>query len=224
MSDTTINPGAQLHEEGDVYRTTSRAAIVSLTMAILGLSAFMMEWLAIIPLIGLFIGVVALNSIKKYPDELLGRPYALAGVVMCAILIIAAPAYHIYEYATEVPEGYTRVSFFSLMANKGQQDVPTPDSLQWNGQQVFIKGYVHPSSMSSIQAKKFVLVPDLGTCCFGGQPPLTHMIEVSLTGDEYARKDMRKKRLAGKFTVNSYLKPIDGLQGVYYQLRADILK
>lgn len=224
MSETTFNSAAQLHEEVDIYRTTSRAAIVSLAIAVLGLSAFMMEWLAIVPLIGLFIGVVGLNSIKKYPEELLGRQYALAGIALSSILLIAAPAYHVYVYATEVPEGYTRVSFFSLMANKGQDDVPTPDSLQWNGQQVFIKGYVHPSSMSSLQAKKFVLVPDLGTCCFGGQPPLTHMIEVTLTGDEYARKDMRKKRLAGKFTVNSYLKPIDGLQGVYYQLRADILK
>lgn len=110
------------------------------------------------------------------------------------------------------------------MADKGQPDVPTNDALQWNGQQTFIKGYVHPSSMSSPEAKKFVIVPDLGTCCFGGQPPLTHMIEVTLTGDQYAHKDYYKKRLAGKFTVNNYLKPIDGLQGVYYQLQADILK
>jgi hypothetical protein len=78
--------------------------------------------------------------------------------------------------------------------------------------------------MSSYEAKKFVIVPDLGTCCFGGQPPLTHMIEVTLTGDQYAHKDFRKKRLAGTFSVNPYLKPVDGLQGVYYQLRADILK
>lgn len=224
MSETTINYGAQLNEETDIYRTTSRAALASLAFAILGLSAFMMEWLAVVPMIGLFIGVVGLNSIKKYPDELLGRQYAVAGIALSVVLLVAAPAYHAYIYATEVPEGYTRVSFYSLMADKNQPDVPTPDSLQWNGQQVFIKGYVHPNSMSSLEAKKFVIVPDLGTCCFGGQPPLTHMIEVTLTGDQYAHKDFRKKRLAGKFNVNPYLKPIDGLQGVYYQLRADILK
>jgi hypothetical protein len=73
-------------------------------------------------------------------------------------------------------------------------------------------------------AKKFVLVPDLGTCCFGGQPPLTHMIEVSLSGEEYARKSYRKQRLAGTLHVNRSLKPIEGLTGVYYQLKADILK
>ncbi|MEM8733902.1 MAG: hypothetical protein AAGG44_06765, partial [Planctomycetota bacterium] len=68
-----------------------------------------------------------------------------------------------------------------------------------------------------------VLVPDLGTCCFGSQPPLTHMIEVSLTGDQYARKSFRKQRLAGTLRINRDMKPVDGLTGVFYQLRADIL-
>lgn len=210
--------------EADDYRSTSRAAVIALVLAILGLSAFTAPWLVILPLLSVFAGIVGLNAIKKFPDELLGKPLAFAGILISSITLVVAPAYHGYIYATEVPEGYTRVSFFTLMADKGQPDVPTNDAMQWNGQQIFIKGYVHPSSMSSYEAKKFVIVPDLGTCCFGGQPPLTHMIEVTLTGDQYAHKDFYKKRLAGKFTVNSYLKPIDGLQGVYYQLRADILK
>jgi Protein of unknown function (DUF3299) len=210
--------------EADDYRSTSRAAVIALVLAILGLSAFTAPWLVILPLLGVFAGIIGLNAIKKFPDELLGKPLALAGILISSITLVIAPAYHGYIYATEVPEGYTRVSFFTLMADKGQPDVPTNDAMQWNGQQIFIKGYVHPSSMSSYEAKKFVIVPDLGTCCFGGQPPLTHMIEVTLTGDQYAHKDFYKKRLAGKFTVNSYLKPIDGLEGVYYQLRADILK
>ncbi len=210
--------------EADDYRSTSRAAVIALVFAVLGLTAFVLPWLAILPLIGVFAGIVGLNAIKKFPDELLGKPLAIAGLAISGLTLVIAPAYHGYIYATEVPEGYTRVSFFTLMADKGQPDVPTNDALQWNGQQIFIKGYVHPSSMSSPEAKKFVIVPDLGTCCFGGQPPLTHMIEVTLTGDQYAHKDFYKKRLAGKFTVNNYLKPIDGLQGVYYQLRADILK
>jgi hypothetical protein len=50
------------------------------------------------------------------------------------------------------------------------------------------------------------------------------MIEVTLTGDQYATKSLRKNRLAGKLRVNGNMKPVDGLTGVYYQLRADILK
>jgi hypothetical protein len=198
--------------------------VISIVFAVLGISSLSIAFLILLPLIGFFSGVLALQSIKRFPEELLGKPLAQIGLGMSAVLLVAAPAYHGYVYATEVPEGYSRVSFFSLMSDTGQPDIPTQDALQWDGKQVFIKGYVHPTSMSTYEAKKFVIVPDLGTCCFGGQPPLTHMIEVTLTGDQYAHKDLRKKRLAGTFSVNPYLKPVDGLQGVYYQLRADILK
>lgn len=209
--------------ESDVFQTLSRAAVGAIAFAVLGLLAFVHPMFTVIPVLGLFSGIIALNAIRKFPDELLGRPLALAGLVIAGLTLIAAPAYHAFVYATEVPEGFSRVSFYSLMADKNQADVPTPDALQLNGQQIFIKGYVHPNSMSSQESKRFVIVPDLGTCCFGGQPPLTHMIEVTLTGDQYAHKDLYKKKLAGKFTVNPVLKKIDGLQGVYYQLRADLL-
>lgn len=148
--------------EADDYRSTSRAAVIALVLAILGLSAFTAPWLVILPLLGVFAGIIGLNAIKKFPDELLGKPLAIAGLAISGLTLVIAPAYHGYIYATEVPEGYTRVSFFTLMADKGQPDVPTNDALQWNGQQIFIKGYVHPSSMSSYEAKKFVIVPDLG--------------------------------------------------------------
>jgi Protein of unknown function (DUF3299) len=210
--------------ESDVYQAMSRAAVISIVFAVLGISSLSVAFLILLPLIGFFSGVLALQSIRRFPDELLGKSLAQVGIGLSAVLLVVAPAYHGYIYATEVPDGYTRVSFFSLMSDTGQPDVPTQDALQWDGKQVFIKGYVHPTSMSTYEAKKFVIVPDLGTCCFGGQPPLTHMIEVTLTGDQYAHKDLRKKRLAGTFSVNPYLKPVDGLQGVYYQLRADILK
>ena len=42
----------------------------------------------------------------------------------------------------------------------------------------------------------------MGTCCFGGEPKLTDMIEVKLEGSlaiEYAR---RKRKLAGTFKVD----------------------
>lgn len=226
MTNTLVAPASEALSgtDSEVYRAMSRAAVVSIVFAILGISALSVPLLLVLPLIGFFSGVLAIQAIKRFPDELLGKPLAQIGLAISALLLVVAPLYHGYVYATEVPEGYTRVSFFSFMSDKGQADIPTPDAMQWNGKQIFIKGYVHPTSMSSFEAKKFVLVPDLGTCCFGGQPPLTHMIEVTLTGDQYAHKDLRKKRLAGTFTVNPYLKPIDGLQGVYYQLRADVLK
>ena len=52
--------------------------------------------------------------------------------------------------------------------------------IELDGKQIFVKGYVHPGVSSVSKLKKFVLVPDMGTCCFGGDPAPTDMIEVTL--------------------------------------------
>lgn len=208
----------------EVYQSVSRAAIASLVLGVLGLSAFPILLLIALPACGLILGLVALNGFRKFPEELLGKPLAVAGLTLCGLTLLLAPTYHTYVYMTEVPEGYTRVDFASLTSKLGEPDVPPSEVLALDGQPVFIKGYIHPTSMDSMLAKRFVLVPDLGTCCFGGQPPLTHMIEVSLSGDQRAQKSYRKQRLAGTLRVEPHLKPVDGLTGVFYQLQADILK
>ena len=111
--------------------------------------------------------------------------------------------------------------FATLTSPKNAPDQPPAEALKFDGKKIFVKGYIHPTSMDAPRAKKFVLVPDLGTCCFGGQPPLTHMIEVTLSGDDFAKKSMRTQKLSGTLRVNRQLKPIEGLQGVYYTLQAD---
>jgi len=47
------------------------------------------------------------------------------------------------------------------------------------------------------------------------------MIEVRLTGDQFAHKSFRRHSLAGTLQVRPYIKPVDGLQGVFYELDAD---
>lgn len=217
--------GSALSSDGvEVYQSVSRAAIGSLVLGVLGLSAFPILVLLALPVFGLVLGLIALRGFRKFPNELLGKPLAFAGLALCGLTCVLAPAYHGYIYMTEVPEGYTRVDFAALTSKLGEPDVPPSEVLALDGQPVFIKGYIHPTSMDSMLAKRFVLVPDLGTCCFGGQPPLTHMIEVTLSGDQRAQRSYRKQRLAGTLHVNPHLKPVDGLTGVFYQLQADILK
>lgn len=213
-----------LSGDADVYKSVSRAAIASVVLGVFGLTAFPIIFMLILPMMGLVFALLAFNAFRKFPEEMLGKPLAVVGLILCGITCTLAPVYHTYVYMTEVPEGFERVDFGKLKSGLGQPDVPPVEALALNGKQVFIKGYIHPTSMDTVLAKRFVLVPDLGTCCFGGQPPLTHMIEVSLSGDLRARKSYRKQRLAGTLQVNPNLKPIEGLTGVFYQLRADILK
>jgi len=206
-----------------IYQSVSRGAVASLVLGLLGLLSFFFIGLLLFPIVSLLLGIGALLSIRKYPGELLGKPVAWSGIALATGTLATAPAYHAYIYATEVPPGYDRIAFSTLISPKGLPDLPPSEALALDGQQVFVKGYIHPTSMDSPRAKKFVLVPDLGTCCFGGQPPLTHMIEVTLSGDNFATKSMRKQKLAGTLHVNRTLKPIDGLEGVYYTLKADYI-
>lgn len=208
----------------EVYQAVSRAAVAAVVLGLLGLTAFFTPFLVPLSIVGLAFAVIAFRALRKYPGELVGKPIAAVGAFLCVASIVLAPTWHAYVYATEVPEGYVRVNFSTLMSDTKGPDRPTQAALDLDGESVFIAGYIHPSSMDTAMSKRFVIVPDLGTCCFGGQPPLTHMIEVTLSGDEYATKNMRRKKLAGTLRVNPNLKPVDGLTGVYYQLRADVLK
>jgi hypothetical protein len=213
-----------VESDAGVYQAVSRSAVASLVLGILGISAFTFAGLIILSIAGLASAFMAMRAFRLFPTEYLGRPIAVMGGILSGLILIAAPALHTYVYLTEVPEGYTRVDFWDFTSPAGKPDAPTKVAIDLNGQQVFIKGYIHPTSMDSLQAKRFVLVPDLGTCCFGGQPPLTHMIEVTLTGEQYATKSFRKQRLAGTLKVNDGIKPVEGLTGVFYQLKADVLK
>ena len=208
----------------EVYQSVSQAAVASLVLGIFGLASLLFAPMIAVPFVGMIFAVLAFRAFRKFPEEYLGRPLAYIGATLCGLMLLIAPTWHAYVYLTEVPEGYARVDFGALMSDPGKADVPTEFAVEINGEPIFIKGYIHPTSMDSLQAKRFVLVPDLGTCCFGGQPPLTHMIEVSLTGEQYATRSYTRQRLAGTFKVNEGLKPIEGLTGVYYQLKADVLK
>ena len=166
-------------------------------------------------------GFVAFQNLKKYPNELIGGSVAWVGIFLSVCMVVGAPIRHIYIYNTEVPEGFERIQFTWLNSPTNAPDLPTQEAINYNGKKVFLKGYIHPTSISSNAAKTFVLVPDYGTCCFGGQPRLTNMIEVRLVNDKYAERSLRCRSLAGILAVHPYLKPIEGLEGVYYELEAE---
>ncbi len=210
-------------EAGDAYgyRSVSRAAVFAIVFALLGLLSWYSELLLFLPILGLGFAFVAFRNLRRYPAELIGKEVAIAAAVIAALTLIVAPTRHIYIFNTELPDGYERISFSALKSRLGGDDVPPASAYELNGKKVFLKGYIHPSSLSSSAAKTFILVPDWATCCFGTQPPLTHMIEVRLTSDQFAQKDVRRHSLAGTLQVRPFIKEVDGLKGVYYELEAD---
>jgi len=203
------------------YRSLSRAAVIGVVFGLLGLLSWYFPLLLALSAVGLFSSLIALRNLKRFPAELSGKPVALVGMVLSALVLIASPIRHTVIYYTELPDGYERISFSALKSPTGGPDFPPQSAMELDGKKVFLKGYIHPTSLASSAAKTFILVPDWATCCFGQQPPLTHMIEVRLVGDKFATKSVRRHSLAGTLQVRPYLKPVDGLQGVFYELEAE---
>ena len=184
------------------YRAMSSTAIASLVFALIAALMGFFVWPALgFAIIGLAVGVMALSKINAYPDEFDGKQIAVIGLVLNLIVLIGGASMHAYIYLTEVPDGYSRVQFYELQQPENGPNQPTERAVEINGDPVFLKGYIHPSSGSGL-LKNFILVPDLGTCCFGGQPKSSDMVEVNLTGGQTTKAGFRKKKLAGTFKVN----------------------
>ena len=205
------------------YRSLSLLAVASFAMAVLGVPALIMPLLLVLPAMGIFFGLLGVRSIRARRTELAGLGLAWAGLALCVLLLTVGSARASYIYATEVPDGYARVSFRELQPVRERPDLPVPPSaIDLDGQRVFVKGYVYPDERGA-QLKQFVLVPDLGTCCFGGQPKLTDMIEITLDDPLRTQYSRRKHKLGGILKVDTRIKPISGLEGVYYRLEADYM-
>ncbi|HTN74307.1 MAG TPA: hypothetical protein VL096_03640 [Pirellulaceae bacterium] len=207
-----------------VYRTLSKAALLSPILGIFALAGLAFPSLLVLAVAGFALALVGLSSIRRYPDEYSGRWLAITGLVFCSLLAIGGTTMHAVEYATEVPEGYQRISFYDLNPEDPKAPaLPPPGAVALNGQQVFIKGYVFPDGQGD-DIKQFVMIPDLKTCCFGGQPKLTDMILVTLREPHRTVYNQRRRKLTGVLKVNSYLHPVSGVTGVFYELDAESIQ
>lgn len=221
-----VYESSEMEPEYQPYRAMNSLGIVSLAIGLVSIYFAALAWtLAMIPILGIIIGVRGIWSIKKHPDEYVGMPIAVAGVVLCVLTWVGGWSWLTYDYMTEVPPGYARLTYSQL-----QPDVKTaPGTLQipqsamdFNGKRVFVKGYVYPGATTS-NIKTFVLCRDNGDCCFGGKPKLTDMILVELVDPLRLRYSPNLQKLAGTFRVKPG-QATENLGGVLYQLEADYLK
>jgi hypothetical protein len=225
MSDSSATlSDSFLGESIEDYRALSRAAVGGFVLGLIGLLGFSWYPILVFPVVGGFLAFIGLSNIRKYPDELTGKPFALAGGLLSLVTLAFAPALHVYTYLTEVPEGYERISFSQLKGQFIDVDVPPESAVALDGKPIFLKGYILPTSVASSSASRFILVPDLATCCFGGEPKKTHMVEVVLSQEATAKFRLRQVKLAGTLHVNPVPNSVEALQSGFYQLKADIYR
>lgn len=209
------------------YQSISKSAVASIVFTILGLTAYLSQIFVVLPILGIGFGVVALASIRRYPDELVGSLPAKIGLITSGVIFVTALGMHSYIYATEVPEGYQRITFWDLRDNPKVTSIPFSEKAkEFDGEKVFLKGYVRPGTGRKTGLKEFILVGDFGDCCFGGNPDPTEIVAIDIKIDETVDSTLSLRRIGGVFKLNPASIPIneEGLPNIYYTIEADYIR
>jgi len=231
-------------EESDAYDQYRSLSVAAVTALIFGaLSALMLPVfiiagvLLIVPLMGTLLGVFAVWTVVSRPEEFTGKRLAVAGLGLSAAMLVTGGVLNYQLNKIEVPAEYVGkevyfwelqpeedIDFQYLLRMRGRNaELPLPErATELDGKKVFITGYVYPGERR-YGLDKFVMVPDKGTCCFGGQPKLTDMIEVKLAEPLRVDYSMWRRGVGGTLRVHKRLQSRDQLTGVIYQLEADYL-
>jgi hypothetical protein len=180
MSTATLKyEAADLADDTLQYRALHIGAIIGLSLGML--SVFMVITaassfegcllVAPLPILGIVVSLWSLSRIRRDPEYYTGRPIARLGLLLSLGFLVGGVGYGGYVFATEVPEGYTRISFAGMKPDELEQRsgvIVPPEIAALDEKRVFIKGYIRPDSISiSRGIKNFLLVRDNNQCCFG---------------------------------------------------------
>ena len=198
-------------EEG--YRAVGPLAIAAALFTLLSPFICFDPLLGLIPCLGIYLSIRAIGRIKAEPDHFTGLGIARFALAFSVALLVGGLGAHAYIYNTEVPEGFDRITFENLSPDPSVVGQAYPPKIeQLNGKKVFIKGYMKPGFASS-QIRDFLLVRDMGECCFGTTNPIiTDRIKIHLTNPEGIDYGLGVKAW-GVFRFDPKRQP-----GVYYYL------
>jgi hypothetical protein len=186
--DSAMADHEQLH-----YRALHTGALIGLVLGVLSIfvvitAANTLDGCLLvtpIPVLGIFISLRALSKIRQQPEAYTGRTIAMLGLVLSLVFLVSGVAYGGYVYATEVPDGYTRISFGGMKPDEVQERggvlIP-PEIAALDGKKVFIKGYMRPDSVTvSRGIDRFLLVRDNNQCCFGDLSKIKFYDQIDVT-------------------------------------------
>ncbi len=206
------------------YQALSSAAVSALATSVLSCLALLDWWLGLIPVVSITLAIYALRLIRARSGELTGGGLAKVAIMLSIFFLAVGWSRLGYIYATEVPDGYRRIGYAVLQpqVEVSGQTIP-PAALALDGQKVFIKGYVYPGAQTKA-IRRFLLVRDQGSCCFGGNPKLTERIQVSLSDPRGMAYTAGICKVAGLFRVEVNPSAVDGPGGIIYHLDEAMLR
>ncbi len=212
----TVEVDSEFGDEVELqYRALHTGALIALVLGIVSVfvvvtAASSFEWCLLtapIPAVGILVAVRALTTIRQHPEQYAGAGLAKAGLVLSVIFLVGGVAYGGYVYATEVPDGYARLSFTDMkpseLDERAGKAIPA-DVAELDGKKVFIKGYIRPDSITVQRGiDRFLLVRDNQQCCFGDLSKINYFdqIDVVMLGDKRVDYSQGVIRIGGTLHV-----------------------
>ena len=175
--------------------------------ALFSLTAFIMDWLLLVPVVGTLLAALAIWQIHRSKGAYGGQKAAWALLAVLITELVSASGLYAYSYATEVPEGFRRVSFaseiskFDLNTVDGALQIPE-EVQELNELPVFLKGYMYPERETA-NKQRFVLCKDMGQCCFGGNSKPSDMIVIEMDKHKTVNHQTGLVSVAGIFQTNA---------------------
>ena len=206
FSEPSAEAAASELERYQAYRAVSAPAVASFGLGLLSVLTFFQWVFAVVPLLGILLGLAALRQLRSRPYELTGLPMALAGIILSTVMLPAGCGWLYYVYATEVPPDAVRISYDLFKPTPEEMEkgeFPPPAAQEMDGQRVFLKGYMFPGTKSH-EVKEFTLCRDSGECCFGGQPKPWDMVRVIMKDPPRAENTTWQRKVAGVLRVRPY--------------------
>jgi hypothetical protein len=241
MSTATLDTGMTTYASEDdnlQYRAIHIGAVLGIALAVLSLaftlvaassSAEACMGVSFLNLAPLICCAWARSRIRREPERYSGQSMATIGLVLSLLLLVGGVSYGGYVYATEVPDGYSRISFGTMKPDELQERgglIVPPEVSSLEGKNVFIKGYIRPDSVPVMHGiDQFLLVRDNNQCCFGDMTKIKYydQVLVKMTGDHRLDFSRGVFCIGGKLHIEpQYAMP--GSPKTVFSLTADYAK
>jgi hypothetical protein len=207
VSQSPVIPRTQDRWDDDEfhYKQIPVLSPVSLVLGLASLVVFVTTFGIIIGSVGMIIGLICFLGTVRNRDAVGGFRITVTGLILSTACVIFGSSKLVYDYTTEVPEGFRRTSFANDIAEKGfkyEKGKGTwaihPEVEALDGQKIFVKGFMYPTRQKE-GITEFILAKDNGQCCFGGEPKVTDMILVKMKKPPKVDFTDRRVSVAGLF-------------------------
>ena len=220
MNSVSVPVAADLRIDDEFdYKPISLLSPITLILGLSSLVVFVTAFGIIVGAIGSILGTICFLSIMRNRSEVGGFFMTAVGLVLCFSTALYGSTKLVYDYQTELPQGFERISFandiaekeFTYEKGKGSWGIHE-DVLKLDGEAIFLKGFMYPTRQTK-EITEFILAKDNGDCCFGGEPKVTDMILVRMKSPQSVDFSDKRVSIAGTFKVTR--NQTEGLTQVY---------